>query len=112
MTIPIYITSPVPGVAQHERTEWTDICRKPPFVTVGHDTLRPASRWTFIERKKKFSVTVYSKGRVGLHVSDVSWYPTLEKALIGATNKSIWWGEAFARWEATRKSKAQQATPS
>jgi len=110
--LPIFITSKVPGVEPGEMTEWTAICRKPPFVTIGHDRLRPLSRWTFADRRKPFSVTVYSKGRVGLHVSDVTWYYTLEKARAGAVEKAAWWAESFARWDARRKAEAQQATPS
>ena len=103
--IPIYITSHVPGTWPSERIEWTTICRtKPAFITIGHDNLRPTSRWQWVERKKKFSVTVWSGGRPitvwrGRHrvmgKADVTWYPTLAKAREGAIRKATEWHDFY-----------------
>lgn len=110
--LPIFITSKVPGVEPSEMTEWKTICRNPPFVIIGHDKMRTLSRWTVADRRKPFSVKVYSRGRTVLRVSDVCWYYTLEKARAGAAEKAAWWAESFARWAERRKAEAQQATPS
>ena len=94
--IPIFITSKVPGTWPNEQIEWTAVCRtKPAFITIGHDNLRPTSRWTWVDRKRKFSVTVYSQGRVGLHTTEVTWYETLAKARAGAIRKATDWHDFF-----------------
>ena len=98
---PVYITSMrVPGVLPEERIEWTSIChRKAPFLVIDHDTLRPTSRWQWVERKKPFSVTVYGTKR-HLHRINTTWYPTLAKAREGAARKAAEWHAFYTKEQA------------
>ncbi len=79
MTIPIYTMPRVPGATN--TTSWSTFCHsKEPFIVINHDTLRNASRWTYVERKKPFEVIRYDKGKYGLRRSPIGWFATLEKA--------------------------------
>jgi hypothetical protein len=82
-TLPVFELRYVPGAA--DPVEWTAIChRRENFVAIGHDSYRSTSRWKHVERTRKFSVAVYTRGRFGLCHFVVGWYATIEAARVAA----------------------------
>lgn len=77
MTIPIYYLPRVPDAPI--TTEWTTFCHDKEFIVVSHDTLRKTGR-SCVERKHKFGVTFYRRGKVCLVEGQQSYHLTLEHA--------------------------------
>ena len=58
----IYTLPRVPGATN--TTEWTTFChQRTDFVVISHETSRPTSRWTGVDRVRKFRVTLYGHNK-------------------------------------------------
>jgi hypothetical protein len=77
----IYTLPRTPGAT--ETQEWTTFCHsREPFVVIDHDNYRSTSRWQHVDRKRKFSVTRFSRNiRMGGYLRGTpAWYATLAQA--------------------------------
>lgn len=74
MALPVYILARTPG-AEGRTVEWTEICnRKKEKIFITHEDFRDTSRWTFVERKRKYMVYVNN------HCHHLSSHATLAAA--------------------------------
>jgi hypothetical protein len=80
MPIPIFIEARTPQADPSETVSWTDSHLTPEFYWIDHDGYRETSRWTSVERKRKFRITHYKHGKFGLNSYDPTYHATLNKA--------------------------------